>query len=102
MLGSTGSGKTVAAKILIEEATISGIPSVIIDPQGDLARLALMGDRKTVTENGGDADRSRLYEEKAEVRIWTPTSTKGLPICLDPFCPPTGEQDPQNWSILGT
>ena len=43
MLGSTGSGKTVAAKILIEEATISGIPSVIIDPQGDLARLALMG-----------------------------------------------------------
>ena len=104
MLGSTGSGKTVAAKILIEEATISGIPSVIIDPQGDLARLALMGDRKTVTENGGDADRSRLYEEKAEVRIWTPTSTKGLPICLDPFCPPTGEQDPSklvnSWDLM--
>ena len=97
-------GKTVAAKILIEEATISGIPSVIIDPQGDLARLALMGDRKTVTENGGDADRSRLYEEKAEVRIWTPTSTKGLPICLDPFCPPTGEQDPSklvnSWDLM--
>ena len=60
MLGSTGSGKTVAAKILIEEATLSGIPSVIIDPQGDLARLAMMGDRKIVTENGGDAERSRF------------------------------------------
>ncbi len=91
MLGSTGSGKTVAAKILIEEATLNGIPSVIIDPQGDLARLAMIGDRATVTKKGGDADRSRAWEEKAEVRIWTPTKQKGLPICLDPFQPPVGE-----------
>ena len=41
MLGSTGSGKTVMAKTLIEEATLAGIPSLILDPQGDLARLAL-------------------------------------------------------------
>ena len=41
MLGSTGSGKTVMAKALIEEATLARIPSLIIDPQGDLARLAL-------------------------------------------------------------
>ena len=41
MLGSTGSGKTVMAKALIEEAAIAKIPSLIIDPQGDLARLAL-------------------------------------------------------------
>ena len=41
MLGSTGSGKTVMAKALIEEAALAGIPSLIIDPQGDLARLAL-------------------------------------------------------------
>ena len=91
MLGSTGSGKTVAAKILIEEATLNGIPSIIVDPQGDLARLAMIGDRAIVTEKGGDADRSRAWEEKAEVRIWTPTKRKGLPICLDPFQPPVGE-----------
>ena len=41
MLGSTGSGKTVMAKALIEECTIDEIPSLIIDPQGDLARLCL-------------------------------------------------------------
>ena len=41
MLGSTGSGKTVMAKALIEEAALAKIPSLIIDPQGDLARLAL-------------------------------------------------------------
>ena len=40
MLGSTGSGKTVMAKALIEEAALAGIPALIIDPQGDLARLA--------------------------------------------------------------
>ena len=46
MLGSTGSGKTVMAKTLIEEATLAGIPSLILDPQGDLARLALGVDAK--------------------------------------------------------
>ena len=93
LLGSTGSGKTVAAKVLIEEATLEGIPSIIIDPQGDLARLAITANRAEVTENGGDAERSRSWEEKSEVRIWTPTRRKGLPICLDPFSPPTGELD---------
>ena len=58
LLGSTGSGKTVAAKVLIEEATLEGIPSIIIDPQGDLARLAITANRSEVTENGGDAERS--------------------------------------------
>ncbi|MDB2398096.1 ATP-binding protein, partial [Candidatus Poseidoniales archaeon] len=32
MLGSTGSGKTVMAKALIEEAALAKIPSLIIDP----------------------------------------------------------------------
>ena len=41
MLGSTGSGKTVMAKTVIGEAALAGIPSLILDPQGDLARLAL-------------------------------------------------------------
>ena len=41
MLGSTGSGKTVMAKALIEEAALAKVPSLIIDPQGDLSLLAL-------------------------------------------------------------
>ena len=106
MLGATGSGKTVAAKVLIEEATLDGIPSIIVDPQGDLARLAIIGDRAALAENGGDAERSRLWEEKAEVRIWTPTRQKGLPICLDPFSPPTGELDAEalvsSWDLMAS
>ena len=106
MLGATGSGKTVVAKVLIEEATLEGIPSIIVDPQGDLARLIIIGDRAKLTENGGDAEKSRAWEEKAEVRIWTPTRQKGLPICLDPFSPPTGNLDAEalvaSWDLMST
>ncbi|HKE20545.1 MAG TPA: helicase HerA-like domain-containing protein [Kofleriaceae bacterium] len=42
-LGSSGSGKTVFCKVLAEEAALRGIPVIAIDPQGDLASLALAG-----------------------------------------------------------
>ena len=85
MLGSTGSGKTVMAKALIEEAALAGIPALIIDPQGDLARLALGGDASTIEAKGEDAARMRKLMESTEVRIWTPLRSKGLPLCIDPF-----------------
>jgi DNA helicase HerA-like ATPase len=58
MLGSTGSGKTVMAKALIEEAALAKIPSLIIDPQGDLARLALGIDLDELESQGGDVARA--------------------------------------------
>ena len=82
MLGSTGSGKTVMAKALIEEAALAGIPSLIIDPQGDLARLALGIDESELAERNGDVDRKRKLLENCEVRIWTPLRSKGLPCLL--------------------
>ncbi|MCK5682725.1 DUF853 family protein [bacterium] len=39
--GSTGSGKTILGKILIEEAARNKIPSIIIDLKGDLSSLAI-------------------------------------------------------------
>ena len=41
ILGNTGSGKTVMAKIILEECILAGIPAIVIDVQGDLARLAM-------------------------------------------------------------
>ena len=91
MLGSTGSGKTVMAKALIEEAALAGIPSLIVDPQGDLARLALSIDENDLLENDGDVERMKKLKEKIEVRVWTPLRSKGLPLCIDPFrSPPPG------------
>lgn len=40
-VGMTGSGKTGLCLALLEEAAIDGIPSVIIDPKGDLSNLLL-------------------------------------------------------------
>ncbi len=41
IIGMTGSGKTGAAIVLIEELLLQGIPVLAIDPKGDLANLAL-------------------------------------------------------------
>ena len=37
----TGSGKTGLAVVLLEEALLSGIPTLIVDPKGDMGNLAL-------------------------------------------------------------
>lgn len=40
-VGMTGSGKTGLCLALLEEAVVDGIPSLVIDPKGDLANLLL-------------------------------------------------------------
>ncbi|MBW2995452.1 DUF853 family protein [Candidatus Woesearchaeota archaeon] len=67
-LGSSGSGKTVLCKVLVEEAAINGIPAILVDSQGDLASLALGSEKLNV-----------------KVTIFTPTSSKGIPICINPL-----------------
>lgn len=85
LLGTTGSGKTVAAKVLLEEAALAGVPSIVVDPQGDLGRLAILGASDALVHAGGDVERQQRYNETVEVRIWTPTKSYGLPLCIDPF-----------------
>ena len=95
MLGSTGSGKTVMAKALIEEAALAGIPALIIDPQGDLARLALGIEPTELEAQDGDLARAKKLMDMCEVRIWTPLRSKGLPLCIDPFRAPPADLDPE-------
>jgi hypothetical protein len=40
-VGMTGSGKTGLCIDLLEEAALDGIPSLVIDPKGDLTNLLL-------------------------------------------------------------
>lgn len=41
ILGMTGSGKTGLGVIMVEEALLQGVPTLIIDPKGDLSNLLL-------------------------------------------------------------
>ena len=40
-LGMTGSGKTGLGVVLLEEAVLDGVPSLVIDPKGDMTNLLL-------------------------------------------------------------
>jgi len=64
-VGMTGSGKTGLCIDLIEEAAIDGIPSILIDPKGDLTNLLLnfpqlRGDDFLPWVNAEDAARKGL------------------------------------------
>src|SRR3990167_3209335 len=76
-LGSSGSGKTVFCKTIIEEAALQGIPSIVVDPQGDLASLLFI-EEKTEEE-------IKKKWEQVRVTVFTPISSKGIPLCINPL-----------------
>ncbi len=84
-LGSSGSGKTVACKAMVEELLRAGIPGIAIDPQGDIACLGLAGDPAQLAEKGVDATRLAEFQAKAEVVVWTPASSSGVPLAVNPL-----------------
>lgn len=90
VLGTSGSGKTVLSKCIIEEAVRENIPSIIIDPQGDIASLSLINDEE-VKKKSLKKEILEEYKKKAEVRIFTPASSKGIPLSLDPLKLPPKE-----------
>ncbi|MFX0173520.1 MAG: helicase HerA-like domain-containing protein [Candidatus Hodarchaeota archaeon] len=81
ILGSSGSGKTVLAKVIIEEILGSGISALLIDPQGDLASLAI----------SNTVEGQKLLSN-VEKFIFTPGSDKGVNLILDPFADPPEEE----------
>jgi hypothetical protein len=84
-LGASGSGKTVAMKAICEEAARHGIPVIAVDPQGDLASLGLFAPREAAIAKGCPAEVYDGYRERAEVVVWTPASTDGVPIAVNPL-----------------
>ncbi|MHA1930867.1 MAG: helicase HerA-like domain-containing protein [Candidatus Thorarchaeota archaeon] len=93
IFGSTGSGKTVLSKVILEEAALQGIPVLAFDPQGDIASLMLPGDPKQLKSKGVDPERLRRYLDKVMVRVYTPASSKGLAISINPLKLPAKDAD---------
>ncbi len=95
-LGASGSGKTVLVKVVLEECIRHGIPVVIVDIQGDLASLAILADKKDVTSKGVDGKLYDSYKDKAQVAIFSPASTKGIPISMNPLRAPPDNLDAED------
>jgi hypothetical protein len=85
-LGSSGSGKTVLCKVLVEEIIKQKIPAICLDPQGDLCSLALgLNDEATLLAKGISLEDAKAFQDQVEVVIFTPAARKGVPLCADPF-----------------
>ncbi len=98
-LGASGSGKTVLCKCVMEEAVRNDIPMIIVDPQGDIASLALKGNPEEIEKHGTPLAIQEEFFEKARVAIFTPASSKGIPISVNPLKFPS-EDTPREESIL--
>ena len=103
IVGMTGSGKTGLGVVLLEEALLAGVPTLIVDPKGDLGNLLLTfpdlspdefapwvegGDAETVATEwreglagwGIEPARIAALRAAAEFTIYTPGSTSGVPL----------------------
>jgi Helicase HerA, central domain len=103
IVGMTGSGKTGLGVVLIEEALLAGIPTLVIDPKGDLGNLLLTfpelkpddfapwveaGDPAEVAKQwseglaawGIEPSRIARLRDAAEFTIYTPGSSSGVPL----------------------
>ncbi|MGH9112054.1 MAG: helicase HerA domain-containing protein, partial [Acidimicrobiales bacterium] len=103
IVGMTGSGKTGLGVVLVEEALLAAIPTLLIDPKGDLTNLLLNFPELTADEfapwvegddpaavakrwSEGLADwdiepaRIAALRDAAEFTIYTPGSTAGVPL----------------------
>jgi DNA helicase HerA-like ATPase/CRISPR/Cas system-associated exonuclease Cas4 (RecB family) len=83
VVGAAGSGKTWMAKVIVEEAIRAGIPVIAIDPQGDLVQF--LSRRQDDLVPAQLRAGHRAFWERAEPRVFTPGSSHGIRLALDPI-----------------
>jgi hypothetical protein len=81
-LGGSGSGKTTAALAVLEQLLVAGVPAVMIDRKGDLARYADPDAWAVPEPDPGRAERRRLLHDRLDIALYTPGSSAGRPIAI--------------------
>ena len=114
IVGMTGSGKTGLGMVLLEEALSKGVPTLVLDPKGDMGNLLLTvpelapPDFAPWVPSGSDAtevatswasgladwsiDRAEIAALRSGHRmtVYTPGSTAGVPLdVMGSLAPPT-------------
>ena len=85
IFAGSGSGKTVLIRRLIEECALRGVSTIVLDPNNDLARLALPWPEPPAGWIDGDAEKAATYLRDTEVVVWTPRLTTGRPLSFAPL-----------------
>lgn len=85
VFAGSGSGKTVFLKRVIEEATLLGIPSIVLDGANDLSRLGMAWPELPDALSEADQAKAKRYQEASEVIVWTPGAALGNPMRLNPL-----------------
>jgi len=83
-LGSTGSGKTVLCKSVIEEAIRYNLPCIAVDLQGDLLSLAIQSGMVPPGAVPPSEVTRQKYAERLDCKVWTPGSSLGIPLSFAP------------------
>jgi len=92
--GKKDCGKTILAKIIVEESALKGVSSVIIDLKGDFSSMVLSLDEERLSSQKEEAsfnldnlkkfglgeDYLLRLKEKTRTAILTPYSDKGIPL----------------------
>jgi HJR/Mrr/RecB family endonuclease len=116
--GAVGSGKTVLAKIFIEEAAFKGIPVIAIDLKGDISSMGVVfsgedatelipwvtsqkdESKETIAANLAEKHKTKLqrwdlnnrdvndFKKKVAVNVFTPRSNAGFRLALSAFVEP--------------
>lgn len=101
ILGTTGSGKTVMCKVIVEEALLKGIPVIAIDPKGDISSLGIFNKNydfrphlpkskaETISQKYLKNHNTESPLFKHNTKIFTPKSKAGIQVSLMPdlTCP---------------
>lgn len=85
IFAGSGSGKTVLIRRLIEECALSGVSSIVLDPNNDLARLGDPWPEPPAGWGPDDAARSAEYLANTDVVVWTPRIGRGRPLTFQPL-----------------
>ncbi|MGP3775661.1 helicase HerA-like domain-containing protein [Streptomyces sp. SDT5-1] len=85
VVGASGSGKTVLIKRLVEQCSLRGVSAIVLDPNGDLARLGDPWPRPPKYWTDDHERDARRYFADVEVVVWTPGLNRGRPISFHPI-----------------